>query len=130
MKVAIVMGGASPEHQVSLASGKGIVKAVEILGHTAIPMVIDADGNWVDGQHEAIEILQACDVTIPALHGEGGEDGRLQGFLEQLHVPYVGSGIAASASRKAESFAFTRPVVSDRSMGATSWRWRRSLRSS
>ncbi|WP_350279170.1 D-alanine--D-alanine ligase family protein [Kribbella sp. HUAS MG21] len=97
MKVAVVMGGASPEHQVSLASGRGIAKAVEVLGHTAIPLVIDADGNWVDGQHEAIEILQACDVTIPALHGEGGEDGRLQGFLDQLHVPYVGSGVAASA---------------------------------
>ncbi|MFF0266791.1 D-alanine--D-alanine ligase [Kribbella sp. NPDC004536] len=97
MKIAVVMGGASPEHQVSLASGKGIVKAVELLGHTAIPMVIDADGNWVDGQHEAIEILQACDVTIPALHGEGGEDGRLQGFFEQLHIPYAGSGVAASA---------------------------------
>jgi D-alanine-D-alanine ligase len=97
MRIAVVMGGASPEHHVSLASGKGIVKAVELLGHTAIPLVIDAQGNWTDGQHEAIEILQACDVTIPALHGEGGEDGRLQGFLEQLHIPYVGSGIAASA---------------------------------
>lgn len=97
MKVAIVMGGASPEHQVSLASGKGIAKAVEVLGHTAIPLVIDADGNWSDGQHEAIEILQACDVTVPALHGEGGEDGVLQGFFEQLKVPYVGSGVAASA---------------------------------
>ncbi|NIK54689.1 D-alanine--D-alanine ligase family protein [Kribbella shirazensis] len=97
MKVAVVMGGASPEHQVSLASGRGIAKAVEVLGHTAIPLVIDADGNWIDGQHEAIEILQACDVTIPALHGEGGEDGRLQGFLDQLQVPYVGSGVAASA---------------------------------
>ena len=97
MKVAVVMGGASSEHDVSLASGKGILKAVELLGHTAIPILLDAQGNWSDGQHEAIEILQACDVTIPALHGEGGEDGRLQGFLEQLHVPYVGSGIAASA---------------------------------
>jgi D-alanine-D-alanine ligase len=97
MKVAIVMGGASAEHQVSLASGRGITKAVEILGHQAIPLVIDAQGNWSDGQHEAIEILQACDVTIPALHGEGGEDGRLQGFLEQLGVRYVGSRIAASA---------------------------------
>lgn len=97
MKVAVVMGGASPEHQVSLASGKGIVKAVELLGHTAIPLVIDAEGNWSDGQHEAIEILQACDVTIPALHGEGGEDGKLQGFFEQLKVPYVGCGVAASA---------------------------------
>ncbi|MEV5964501.1 hypothetical protein AB0L70_22200 [Kribbella sp. NPDC051952] len=94
VKVAVVMGGASPEHRVSLASGKGIVKAIELLGQTAIPMVIDAEGNWVDGQHEAIEILQACDVTIPALHGEGGA---LQGFLTQLKIPYVGSGVAASA---------------------------------
>ncbi|MEU4290077.1 D-alanine--D-alanine ligase family protein [Kribbella sp. NPDC026596] len=97
MKVAVVMGGASPEHKVSLASGKGIAKAVEILGHTAIPLMIDAEGNWSDGQHEAIEILQACDVTVPALHGDGGEDGVLQGFFEQLKVPYVGSGVAASA---------------------------------
>jgi D-alanine-D-alanine ligase len=94
MKVAIVMGGASPEHEVSLASGRGIARAVEVLGHTAIPLVIDADGNWVDGQHEAIELLQACDVTVPALHGE---DGILQGFLQQLKIPYVGSGVAASA---------------------------------
>ncbi|TDO57406.1 D-alanine-D-alanine ligase [Kribbella sp. VKM Ac-2571] len=94
MKVAVVMGGPGPERDVSPASGKGILKAVELLGHMAIPLVIDAEGNWLDGQHEAIELLQACDVTIPALHGEGG---RLQGFLEQLHIPYVGSGIAASA---------------------------------
>ena len=87
MKVAVVMGGASPEHQVSLASGRGIAKAVSLLGHTAIPLVIDAEGDWVDGQHEAIEILQACDVTVPALHGEGGEDGTLQGFLRQLKSP-------------------------------------------
>ncbi|TCO43680.1 D-alanine-D-alanine ligase [Kribbella antiqua] len=97
MKVAIVMGGASPEHKVSLASGRGIAKAISLLGHTAIPLVIDADGNWIDGQHEAIEILQACDVTIPAMHGEGGEDGTIQGFLDQLKIPYVGSGVAASA---------------------------------
>jgi D-alanine-D-alanine ligase len=97
MKVAVVMGGASPEHKVSLASGRGIAKAINLLGHTAIPLVIDADGNWIDGQHEAIEILQACDVTVPALHGEGGEDGTIQGFLDHLKVPYVGSGIAASA---------------------------------
>jgi D-alanine-D-alanine ligase len=97
MKVAVVMGGASPEHEVSLASGRGIARAITILGHTAIPLVIDAEGNWLDGQHEAIEILQACDVTVPAWHGEGGEDGTLQGFLEHLKVPYVGSRVAASA---------------------------------
>jgi D-alanine-D-alanine ligase-like ATP-grasp enzyme len=115
MKVAVVMGGAGPEHRVSLGSGKGIVKAVELLGHAAIPMVIDADGNWVDGQHEAIEILQACEVTIPALHGEGGA---LQGFLTQLKIPYVGSGVAASAVGQEKHL--TRAVLSAHGIPVTS----------
>lgn len=97
MKVVVISGGASPEHQVSLASGRGIGKAAELSGHAVVPLVIDAQGNWQDGLHEAIALLQDSDVAIPALHGEGGEDGVIQGFLDQLHVPYVGSGVAASA---------------------------------
>jgi D-alanine-D-alanine ligase len=97
VKVVVISGGASPEHQVSLASGRGIAKAAELSGHTVVPLVIDAQGNWEDGQHEAIALLQDSDVVMPALHGEGGEDGVIQGFLDQLHVPYVGSGVAASA---------------------------------
>jgi D-alanine-D-alanine ligase len=97
VKVAVISGGASPEHEVSLASGQGIADAAAELGHTVIALVIEPDGTWRDGQHEAIELLQACDVAVPALHGEGGEDGVIQGFLRQLKVPYVGSGVAASA---------------------------------
>lgn len=97
MKVAVIMGGASPEHEVSLASGEGIVEAATQLGHSVVALVIEPDGSWRDGQHEAIELLQDADVAVPALHGEGGEDGVLQGFLQQLKVPYVGSGVAASA---------------------------------
>jgi D-alanine-D-alanine ligase len=97
VKVVVISGGASPEHQVSLASGRGIAKAAELNGHSVVPLVIDADGNWQDGYHEAIGILQDADVVVPALHGEGGEDGVIQGFLQQLKVPYVGSGVAASA---------------------------------
>ncbi|TDO50569.1 D-alanine-D-alanine ligase [Kribbella sp. VKM Ac-2527] len=97
MKVAVISGGASPEHEVSLDSGEGIADAAEALGHTVLRLVIDADGNWYDGQHEAIALLQDCDVVVPALHGEGGEDGILQGFLQHLKIPYVGSGVAASA---------------------------------
>jgi D-alanine-D-alanine ligase len=97
VKVVVISGGASPEHQVSLASGRGIAKAAELSGHSVVPLVIDAKGNWQDGQHEAIALLQDSDVAVPALHGEGGEDGIIQGFLDQLHVPYVGSGVAASA---------------------------------
>ncbi|ADB29903.1 D-alanine/D-alanine ligase [Kribbella flavida DSM 17836] len=97
MKVAVISGGASPEHDVSLASGQGIARAAAELGHTVLCLVIEPDGTWRDGQHEAIELLQFCDVVVPALHGQGGEDGVIQGFLQQLGVPYVGSGVAASA---------------------------------
>jgi len=97
VKVAVISGGASPEHDVSLASGQGIAEAVATLGHTVVPLKIDAQGNWADGPHDAIGMLQECDVVVPALHGEGGEDGVLQGFLRQLKIPYVGSGVAASA---------------------------------
>ncbi|MDX6282812.1 MAG: D-alanine-D-alanine ligase, partial [Kribbellaceae bacterium] len=97
MKVVVISGGASPEHEVSLASGRGIAEAAEQSGHDVVRLVIDPEGYWQNGQPEAIALLQDCDVVIPALHGEGGEDGVIQGFLDQLHVPYVGSGVAASA---------------------------------
>jgi D-alanine-D-alanine ligase len=97
VKVVVISGGASPEHQVSLASGRGIAKAAELTGHSVVPLLIDAQGNWQDGEYEAIGMLQDADVVVPALHGEGGEDGVIQGFLQQLKIPYVGSGVAASA---------------------------------
>jgi D-alanine-D-alanine ligase len=97
VKVVVISGGASPEHEVSLASGRGIAEAAEQSGHDVVRLVIDPEGYWQNGQPEAIALLQDCDVVIPALHGEGGEDGVIQGFLDQLHVPYVGSGVAASA---------------------------------
>jgi D-alanine-D-alanine ligase len=97
VKVVVISGGASPEHEVSLASGRGIAEAAEQSGHEVVRLVLDPEGYWQDGQAEAIALLQDCDVVIPALHGEGGEDGVIQGFLDQLHVPYVGSGVAASA---------------------------------
>ncbi|MDX6262907.1 MAG: D-alanine-D-alanine ligase [Kribbellaceae bacterium] len=97
MKVVVISGGASPEHEVSLASGRGIAEAAEQSGHEVVRLVLDPEGYWQVGQAEAIALLQDCDVVIPALHGEGGEDGVIQGFLDQLHVPYVGSGVAASA---------------------------------
>jgi D-alanine-D-alanine ligase len=97
VKVVVISGGASPEHEVSLASGRGIAEAAEQSGHEVVRLVLDPEGYWQVGQAEAIALLQDCDVVIPALHGEGGEDGVIQGFLDQLHVPYVGSGVAASA---------------------------------
>ncbi|WP_203590720.1 D-alanine--D-alanine ligase family protein [Streptomyces sp. SID13031] len=97
MKVVVISGGASPEHEVSLASGRGILEAAEQAGHEVVSLELDAEGHWKDGNTAAITALLDTDVVIPALHGEGGEDGVIQGFLDQLHVRYVGSGVAASA---------------------------------
>jgi D-alanine-D-alanine ligase len=97
VKVVVISGGASPEHEVSLKSGKGIADAAASKGHTVVPLVIQRDGSWEVGLQEALRVLLDCDVAIPALHGEGGEDGVLQGFLQTLKVPYVGNSVAASA---------------------------------
>lgn len=97
MKVVVISGGASPEHEVSLKSGAGIADAAASKGHTVTPLVIERDGSWAVGLQEALRILLDCDIAIPALHGEGGEDGVLQGFLQTLKVPYVGSAVTASA---------------------------------
>lgn len=101
MTVAVIMGGVSSEHDVSLASGGGIADAAESLGHQVIRLVIGRDGSWTTngtpGLDAALAALRASDVAVPAMHGEGGEDGTIQGFLELLGVKYVGSGVAASA---------------------------------
>lgn len=101
LTVAVICGGVSAEHDVSLASGHSIGQALEKLGHSVIRCVIDRDGLWTTdgraGYEAAITALGTCEVAIPALHGAGGEDGSIQGFLETLGVPYVGSGVFASA---------------------------------
>lgn len=86
------MGGRSSEHDVSLASGRSICDGLAAAGYEALPIEIPATGPWqmgaVDGD---------VGVVFPALHGPFGEDGTMQGLLELLDLPYVGSGVAASA---------------------------------
>jgi D-alanine-D-alanine ligase len=101
MRVAVIHGGTSCEHDVSVGSGQGIADGLRRAGHEVVPVLVDRAGEWHtpagSGRLTAVETLLGCDVAVPALHGVLGEDGTVQGFLEVLGVPYVGSPVAASA---------------------------------
>lgn len=100
-RVAVVSGGVSSEHHVSIASGRGVEEAAASLGHDVVSCIIAEDGSWntdgVPGLSAAVEALRSSDVAIAAMHGLGGEDGTIQGFFETIGVPYVGSGVLSSA---------------------------------
>ena len=101
MRVAVLRGGRSSEHDVSLTSGAAVARALRDGGHEVVLVDIDREGVWrADGEELALTPargLLGADVAFPALHGPFGEDGVVQGVLETLDVPYVGSGVAASA---------------------------------
>jgi D-alanine-D-alanine ligase len=101
MRVAVLSGGRSSEHEVSLRSGEAVAKGLEQAGHEALRVTIARDGSWAF-RGAPIELVPAAglagaDVAFPALHGPFGEDGSVQGVLEWLDVPYVGSDVLASA---------------------------------
>jgi D-alanine-D-alanine ligase len=101
MKVAVLCGGRSSEHDVSLRSGEAVAHGLEAAGHEALLVTIDRAGGWAF--HGAPVELQpaaglfGADAAFPALHGPFGEDGSVQGVLEWLDLPYVGSDVLASA---------------------------------
>lgn len=94
-------GGRSSEHEVSLASAQSVRDGLAQAGHEPLDVRIDRRGRWShDGRPLSLDPgggLLGADVVFPALHGPFGEDGTIQGLLELLDVPYVGSGVAASA---------------------------------
>lgn len=101
MKIAVLRGGRSSEHDVSLRSGEAVANGLREAGHDAVEVLIERDGRWLcDGDPVTLtpgKGLLDADVVFPALHGPGGEDGSVQGFLEVLDVPYVGSDVESSA---------------------------------
>ena len=101
MRVAVLAGGRSSEHDVSLASAAAVRDGLERGGHEPLAVEVARDGRWsADGVPVALEPaggLLGCDVAFPALHGPYGEDGTVQGLLEALDIPYVGAGVMASA---------------------------------
>ncbi len=91
IRVAILYGGKSPEHNVSILSAMQIIEALDREKYDPVPVFIDREGKF------KIDLLSDVDVAFPVLHGPFGEDGTMQGFLEILGIPYVGCGVAASA---------------------------------
>jgi D-alanine-D-alanine ligase len=101
LRVAVLGGGRSSEHEVSLASAASVRAGLERAGHAALAIEIDRDGVWWrDGVALSLTPgrgLDDVDVVFPVLHGPFGEDGTVQGLLECIDVPYVGAGVLASA---------------------------------
>jgi D-alanine-D-alanine ligase len=144
VKVAVLAGGRSSEHPVSLESAKSVLTGLEEAGHETLPVTIDREGRWrtgdprsngtnvrLEGAPLALapgEGLLGADVAFPVLHGPFGEDGTVQGLLECLDVPYVGAGVLASALCM-DKAAFKRlmaqagmPQVRYEVVSATDWR--------
>jgi D-alanine-D-alanine ligase len=100
-RVAVLTGGRSSEHEVSLASGASVADGLRTAGHRVTVIEIGKDGVWRrQGQPITVTLgggLPDYDVVFPVLHGPFGEDGTIQGLLECFDVPYVGAGVLASA---------------------------------
>src|SRR5690625_2650983 len=90
MKIAVLYGGVSGEREVSLSTGKGIIEALKHNQYDVIE--IDFHPRRI---HEIIQL--DVDLIFIGLHGKYGEDGRIQGLLDMLEIPYVGSDVLASA---------------------------------
>jgi D-alanine-D-alanine ligase len=101
VRVAVLAGGRSSEHDVSLASAASVRDALERAGHETVSVEIARDGRW-SCQGKPVELtpgagLLGADVVFPVLHGPFGEDGTVQGLLETIGVPYAGAGVLCSA---------------------------------
>ena len=92
IRVAVLMGGTSNEREVSLRTGQNVAKALDRSRYQV--QLIDYSGDVV----EIIALRDQVDVLFMALHGPGGEDGRLQGLLDLLNICYTGSGVLGSAA--------------------------------
>jgi D-alanine-D-alanine ligase len=101
MRVAVLSGGRSSEHEVSLESGVSVAEGLRAGGHEVVPILLERDGRWTC-EGEEVELragggLRDADAAFPVLHGPFGEDGTVQGLLECLDLPYVGPGVLAAA---------------------------------
>jgi D-alanine-D-alanine ligase len=101
MRVAVLAGGRSSEHEVSLSSAASVADGLREAGHDVLWVELERDGTWTHGGEELAvhpgRGLLGADAVFPVLHGPFGEDGTVQGLLELLDVPYVGSDVPASA---------------------------------
>ena len=92
MKIAVLMGGDSPEREISLMTGQAVADGLRRAGHEVELLDIPAVSAVLD-----LDVLKEVEMVFPALHGGEGEDGHLQAVLDVLKIPYALSGAAASA---------------------------------
>jgi D-alanine-D-alanine ligase len=110
IRVAVLAGGRSSEHEISLDSARSVLEALDPDRYDVVTVAIGRDGRWELGSGDgsvaetlpvpaknAPATLGAVDVVLPILHGPFGEDGTVQGLLELAGVAYVGAGVTASA---------------------------------
>ncbi len=99
ISVAVLRGGPSSEYDVSLKSGDAVLRHLHPVKYASRDILIDKEGIWhIGGSPRMPEnALKGIDVVVNALHGEYGEDGRVQRILEHLSVPYTGSDVLGSA---------------------------------
>jgi len=103
VRVVVLGGGRSSEHEVSLMSASSVLDGLVRAGHETVFVSIGRDGIWREGDgSEPLAItpgggLLGAEAVFPVLHGPFGEDGTVQGLLESVGVPYVGAGVLGSA---------------------------------
>ncbi len=133
LTVAVICGGPSSEHEVSCVSGGGVLKGLDKKSFTPVLIGITKAGKWValeenyplaihnkvmptiEDNGTRVELAQGglvingsfvkIDCVFSILHGEFGEDGKIQQLLEEAHIPYVGSGVKASADAMDKALA-------------------------
>ena len=134
LKVAVVFGGRSGEHEVSLVSASSVIKALDPEKYNVFEIGITKEGHWLSGPNCLGNFKKGNyadlspvnfdtnpspkhkpDIAFPVLHGPFGEDGTIQGLFEMLKIPYVGCGVLASStamSIRALCFRVSIPFLS------------------
>ena len=100
IKIGVVYGGISTEHDVSEMSAKSVIENLDKEKYEIHKIYINKYGKWFEDDKQIDNLLwnlKELDVVFPVLHGKGGEDGTIQGLLEMMKIPYVGCGVLASS---------------------------------
>ncbi len=118
MNIAVIFGGVSTEHDVSVVSGTSVIKNLDKEKYVITPIYISEDGVWykykkdidkidilkihekvteIEKIDDVMGVLKKQDVIFPVLHGKYGEDGTIQGLFEMIKMPYVGCKVLASS---------------------------------
>ena len=151
IRAALIFGGRSAEHEVSILSARSVQNTASKDRVEIIPVCVAKDGRFIapgrsalilagseksdrgddDFSFESWSRLAALDVVFPLIHGTGGEDGALQGYLETIGLPYVGAGVTASAvsmdkHHMKQAFAAAKlPLVDYVAIHETEWKHER-----